>query len=160
MIKKIFHVIWTIIFGVIWSVLLGLLFQQAFRLVYNINILSPRTYQIFNTYWNNGGVIKPNDLFMFFCLLLYIPICIYGWFVINKIKFANLIMVPLNWLANLGINQNISNVNIKNLKIEEKKTIDQIVKERIELENKKIEHKDSAEFRKKIVKKLEEEQNK
>ena len=69
-------------------------------------------------------------------------------------------MVPLNWLANLGINQNISNVNIKNLKIEEKKTIDQIVKERIELENKKIEHKDSAEFRKKIVKKLEEEQNK
>ena len=120
MIKKIFHIIWTIIFGVIWSVLLGLLFQQAFRLVYNINILSPRTYQIFNTYWNNGGVIKPNDLFMFFCLLLYIPICIYGWFWIccckfNVISSCNICIYYIEFINNkCFIQYSLQNQNYKN----------------------------------------------
>jgi hypothetical protein len=48
-------------------------------------------------------------------------------------------------------------VNIKNLKIEEKKTLEQIVQERLEVENKKVKTPDSADFRQKIVEKLEEE---
>ena len=46
-------------------------------------------------------------------------------------------------------------VNIKNLKIEEKKTIEQLVQERIELENKKNPKTDTAQFRKEIVEKIE-----
>ena len=70
----------------------------------------------------------------------------------------NLITKPVNWLANLGMDKysgGMPEVNIKNLKIEEKKTIEQLVQERIELENKKNPKTDTAQFRKEIVEKIE-----
>ena len=74
----------------------------------------------------------------------------------------NLIMKPLSWFANRGLDKysgGMPEVNIKNLKIEEKKTIEQLVQERIELENKKNPQANSAEFRKEIVEKIENEIN-
>ena len=72
-------------------------------------------------------------------------------------------MKPLNWLANRGLDKysgGMPEVNIKNLKIEEKKTLEQLVQERIELENKKNPQKtDSSEFRKESVEKIENEIN-
>ena len=68
----------------------------------------------------------------------------------------------MNLIANRGLDKysgGMPEVNIKNLKIEEKKTLDQLVKERIELENKKNPLADAAEFRKEIVEKIENEIN-
>ena len=72
----------------------------------------------------------------------------------------NLILTPLNWLSNLGLNSDgMKEINIKNLKIEDKKTIDQLVQERIEMENKKSEQLNTSDFRKKIVEQLEKDTN-
>ena len=75
----------------------------------------------------------------------------------------SLLTKPLNWLANLGSDKyKIKNVNIKNLKIEEKKTIEQVIQERLEEENKKNKQNspgDAGNFRKKIIEKIKEGQN-
>lgn len=159
MVKKIFHYICVVIAGGLWSLLLGLMFQQLFYGVYNINLLNPRTYHIFSAFWNNGGVLHGKDILMLGSLLLYLPLCIYGWKKISHYQFMRLITVPLNKIANAGLdNYQAPDINIKNLKIEEKKTLEQLVKERLDKENKKNQkqNQESSDFRKKIIEQIEE----
>ena len=75
-----------------------------------------------------------------------------------------LLTVPLNWLANLGSDKlKVKNVNIKNLVVEEKKTIDQLVQERLDKERKKQQNSEknssSEDFRKRIIEKIDAEKN-
>ena len=158
MIKKLFHFICVIITGVLWSVLLGFIFQQLFFWVYNINLLDGRTYRIFYAFWNKGGVLHGKDVLMLCSLLLYLPFCLYGWYKLYHFKFMQLITIPLSKIANAGLNgYRAPDVNIKNLKIEEKKTLEQLVKERLDIENKKnpAQKHGATDFRKKIIEQIE-----
>jgi hypothetical protein len=75
-------------------------------------------------------------------------------------QFAPLITTPLGWIASLGIGEYKAPViNIKNLKVEEKKTLEQVVQERIDIEKKKNPQPDSGKFRQDIIEKIEEEKN-
>ncbi|MBR1601190.1 MAG: hypothetical protein IJ677_06375 [Alphaproteobacteria bacterium] len=159
MIKKFFHYVCVLIFGILWSSILGVVFQQLFFWVYNINLLNPQTYQIFADFWNSGGVLAGKDVLMILSLQLYLPICFYGWYKLYHYKFMRLITVPLNKIVNSGLDDyRAPDVNIKNLKIEEKKTLEQVVQERLEAEKKKSQtnKRDSADFRKKIIEQIEE----
>lgn len=159
MIKKIFHYICVAVSGVLWSVVLWLLFQQLFYLVYKVDLLNPKTYKAFSVFWNSGGVLHGIDLLMIFSLFLYLPICFYGWRKLAHYKFMRLITVPLNKIANSGLdNYRAPDINIKNLKVEEKKTLEQIVQERLEKEKKKNpeQNSGSSNFRKIIIDKIEE----
>lgn len=163
MIKKIFHYLCVLIAGALFSALLLLIYQQLFLLCYQINLLAPQTYASISNYWNDGGVIHTGDIFMLLGIISYFPIVFWIWRRLAKYQYMNLIMKPLSWISNRGLDKysaGMPEVNIKNLKIEEKKTIEQLVQERIELENKKNPQKaDSAEFRKEIVEKIENEIN-
>jgi len=158
MIKKMFHYICVISAGIIWSIALGLIFQQLFFWVYNINLLNPQTYKIFYAFWNGGGVLRGKDVVMLCSLLLFLPVCIYGWYKLWSYKYMRLITVPLNKIFNSGFeNYRAPDINIKNLKVEEKKTLEQIIDERLEKEKKKNQSQqaDSADFRKKIIEQIE-----
>ncbi len=162
MVKKSLHYLCVLIAGALWSAALLLLYWQVFLFCYQINILSLHTYASIRNYWNDGGVLKSSDIFMLLGIFSYLPIVLLGWRVLAKYKYMNLIMKPLSWFANRGLDKysgGMPEVNIKNLKIEEKKTIEQLVQERIELENKKNPQANSAEFRKEIVEKIENEIN-
>ncbi len=162
MIKKSMHYLCVLIAGACWSSLLLWLYRFIFLSVYQIDILSPYTYAMIANYWNGGGVLKSGDIFMLLGFFSYFPIVSLGWYYLAKYSYLNLVMKPLNWLANRGLDKysgGMPEVNIKNLKIEEKKTLEQLVQERIELENKKNPLTDSAEFRKEIVEKIENEIN-
>lgn len=157
MIKKILHYACALTAGVLWSALLALLFQQVFLLVYRADILDLRTYKIFSEYWNGGGVLRGKDVMMICCLFLYFPLCVFGWFKLWHYKYLQLVTVPLNKIFNHGLdNYRAPDVNIKNLKVEEKKTLDQIVQERLETEQKKFqeENASSGNFRQKIIDQL------
>lgn len=159
MIKKTLHYICVAVFGALWSILLGFVFQQLFFMVYNVNLLQPETYKILHRFWNSGGVLHGKDILMWGSLLLYLPICFYGWRKLWDYKFMRLITVPLNKIANAGLEgYRAPDVNIKNLKVEEKKTLEQIVKERLEKEKKKTQgqNAESMDFRKKIIEQIEE----
>lgn len=160
MIKKTFHLLCVLVAGLLMSILLAILYQQCFWYFFAINLFSPQTYIMFSTFWNNGGVLKSGDVFLLLGFFSYLPLCLFGWYKLNKYKYVNLILTPLNWLSNLGLNSDgMKEINIKNLKIEDKKTIDQLVQERIEMENKKSEQLNTSDFRKKIVEQLEKDTN-
>ncbi len=163
MIKKIFHFLCFIAAGAGWTALLGFIYKIGFAYFYHIDILSPQTYKIFSVYWNSGGVLRQKDLLMMLLMFLYFPLCFFGWYKFYYFKFTTLVTKPLNWLANLGSSKyQVKDVNIKNLKIEEKKSIDQIVQERLEKEKKKNEQNSSGnagDFRQKIIKKINESKN-
>ena len=160
MIKKIFHYICVVVFGILWSAVLGALFMLLFYYECKSGFVDFSKYQNFSEYWSvKGGALYGNDFLMIFSMLLYFPLCIYGWFKLAHYKFMRLITVPLNKIANSGLdNYRPPDVNIKNLKVEEKKTLEQIVQERLEKEKKKnpTQNAGSSDFRKIIIDKIEE----
>ena len=157
MIKKIFHLLCCILVGLLWSCILGAVFWQILRVFFHIDMLSIKTYSVMSDYWNNGGIFRGKDLLIFFIIFLYFPLCLYGWNKIRKYKFSNLIIVPLNWFFNRGLdNYHTPEVNIKNLKIEEKKSLEQVVGERLETEKKKLKRASTGDLRKEIIKRIEE----
>src|SRR5574344_1231741 len=134
MIKKIFHLVFAILFCALFSAFLGLLYMYIFWYTYHIDIASAKTYQMFSNFWNHGGIIKGKDFTMLLLLFSYIPFCLFMWYKIFHYKFLNLFLVPIVWLQNRALkNYKVNDVNIKNLALEEKKTIEQLVQERIEI---------------------------
>lgn len=160
MIKKTFHYLFFILFGILWSGVLGLIYQQIFRFIYHVDVLSPVFYYRIAEFWNNGGIISSKDFTMLLLLFSYVPVFGYGLYKLYHFKFMNLVLIPLNGIANLGMKKyqkGAPTINIKNLKVEEKKTLEQIVQERIEAETKKNPQQDTAAFRQKIIEKITEE---
>lgn len=159
MIKKTFHLLFALLFCAVLAVALGLAYYWLFLTVYDTNILAPRTYKMIADYWNRGGIIKGGDALMLLCLFSYLPLFLFGCWKIFHFKFIKLLTVPLNWLCNRGLSKyagGMPSVNIKNLKVEEKKTIEQVVQERLEAENKKHEEQQQSEdVRKRVIDEIE-----
>lgn len=158
MIKKTFHFICFIVATVLFSVLAALVYRQIFWYVAGIDIFSPATYKLLSDFWNRGGILKTKDVFFIISVISYIPLISFVAYKLYKFKYMKLLLVPLEYIANRGIEKHkelMKDVNIKNLKIEEKKTIEQLVQERIEIENKKKEDTETNNFRKKLNEKIE-----
>ena len=157
MIKKLFHIICVLFFGIISCVLLWLLYTLIFALIYHVDLLSWKTYARISGYWNSGGVLSAGDTFMMVLLFTYIPLCLFIFYKYSKYKFINLIIKPFEWWQNRTLrNYREVSVNIKNLKIEDKKTIEQVVQERLEKEQKKIKQPNKDDLRKNIIEKINE----
>lgn len=156
MIKKLFHIVFAIIFCAAFTVLVMTAFYFAYMHFYRINIIIPKTYHNIAKYWNSGATLTGNDLLMLFGIFCIIPINLLGWWAIYHMKYANLWFGPLAWLGSMGTKDyEAPDVNIKNLKVEEKKTIDQIVNERLELEKKKTPNLEVGHFRQDIIEQIE-----
>lgn len=162
--KNFLHFICFIVASAGWAALLALIYRKGFLLFYHLDIFSPKLHHDFLSYWNSGGALDARDLMMFVFILLYIPFCFLVWYKLYRFKFMKIITVPLNWLANLGSDKlKVKDVNIKNLAIEEKKTIEQLVQERLDIERKKQQNSQkssSKDFRKLIIEKIDAEKNK
>lgn len=158
MIKKLLHFICFLVAGLLWSILLLVVARELCMLINRIDIFSPLTYHRLSAYWNGGGVLHAKDILMIFGMSLYVPICLYGLYKLYHYQYMRLLTVPLNFLANLGIGDyRAPDVNIKNLKVEEKKSIEQIVQERLDLEKRKNQqNSDTTDFRQQIIKEIEE----
>lgn len=155
MIKKILHILCVLLFGSALCCLLWVMYTLIFSLFYGINIMSAQTYQRFSSFWNGGGVLDARDTFMVILLFSYLPICLLIFYFLSKFKFLRLIIAPYEWLQNRTLrNYHEVSVNIKNLKVEDKKTIEQIVQERLEKERGKVKQANKEELRKNIIEKI------
>lgn len=137
--KKLLHLICVIVFGSVLTGCFFLLVRKIFLLIYHLDLLDIQTYQIFSQFWNEGGVLRIKELSTLALIVLIAVLCLYCWKKLYNFRFIKILSVPLNWFFNHGLDNygGMVAVNIKNLKIEEKKTIEQIVQERLELERKK-----------------------
>ena len=155
MIKNFFHILCVLAFGGILCLLLWLLYTVLFAFIYKIDLLSPQTYIRISRFWNSGGVLSWKDTFMMLALGTYFPLCMFVFYRLSSYKFINLIIKPFEWWQNRTLrNYKEVSVNIKNLKVEDKKTIEQVVQERLEAEKKKVKQPDKDELRKNIIEKI------
>lgn len=155
MIKKLLHILCVIFFGSVLCALLWVLYVLIFSLVYGVNLVDMQTYQRISQFWNAGGILSWSDTFMILVLVSYLPLCLLIYYRLNKYKFLNLLIKPFEWWQNRTLrNYREVSVNIKNLKIEDKKTIEQVVQERLEKEKKKIKQPNKDELRKNIIEKI------
>ena len=157
MIKTVLHYVCFVIAGILWIIFLALILKLAMLIFFKIDPFSPATYSGIINFWNNGGVLTGKDVLMFLICLLCLPLCFYGIRKLYKYQYIRLITTPLNKIMNHGLNDYVApEVNIKNLKIEEKKTLEQAVQERLAEEKKKNKQAANAgEFRKNIIEKIE-----
>ncbi|MBR3676648.1 MAG: hypothetical protein IKN71_05905 [Alphaproteobacteria bacterium] len=159
MIKKFFHLVCVIIACCGWCALLIGIVQAVIMLAYHTTPLA--FYHSFTRFWNNGNALHGKDLGIVLMVIAFVPLCIYGWYKLYYFKYLKLLTVPLNKFFNSGYNNYVApEVNIKNLKIEEKKTLEQIVQERLDKEKKKTQSQSSTDFRKQIIEKINESKNK
>lgn len=158
MIKKFFHYLCFAIASVLWMGLVAIVLHFVMLFIFSVDPLSPETYAGLADYWNSGGVLKGKDILMILTIIAYFPICCFGCFKLYHYKYMKLLTVPLNKILNHGLDGYVApDVNIKNLKVEEKKTLEQIVQERLDEEKKKNQQPSSAaDFRKNIIEQINE----
>lgn len=158
MMKKFLHFLCFAVASAIWMFVLAMVLRLGMVFTFGVDPLAPETYTGFIGYWNSDAVLKGKDILMLLIIIAFFPICSLGCFKLYHYKYMRLLTVPLNKIFNYGLDgYSAPDVNIKNLKIEEKKTLEQIVRERLNEEKKKNQQTNSAtEFRKSIIEKISE----
>lgn len=155
MIKKFFHYLCVVVAVALWAALLVGIIHLMVMYVYHTNPII--FYQSLSRFWNQGHILQGQDLGIVVVILLMVPLFLYGCYLLYYFRYMKLLTVPLNKIFNSGFDGYVApDVNIKNLKIEEKKTLDQFIKERLDTEKKKISNGGATDFRKEIIEKIQE----
>lgn len=153
MIKSFFHYICVLIAGALWA---SFLVGAVYLIILSIYHVTPQTFfHGLARFWNQGNVLRGRDLIVLAMVILSLPLCFYGWYKLYHFKYIKLLTVPLNKILNGKYDNYVApDVNIKNLKIEEKKTLDQFIQERLDIEKKKRNTENNADFRREIIEKI------
>lgn len=155
MIKKFFHYLCVIVAWALWAALLAGAVHLMVMFVYHTNPII--FYRSLSLFWNQGYILQGKDLAIVVLILLMIPLFLYGCYRLYGFQYMKLLTVPLNKFFNSGLEGYVApDVNIKNLKIEEKKSLDQFIQERLDKEKKKVAGSNAADFRKGIIEKIQE----
>lgn len=111
---------WAIV-GVIWSYFYLLMTMILFKSVWGFNYMSRRSWNVISTFWEQGGRIKSgNDYLFVICLLLLIPLWIWGWKKLYKTNYVALLLIPVLWYQNRSAKKymkSMSRIKIHNIGI-------------------------------------------
>lgn len=82
--------------GVFWTYAYILLSQAGFVHLWHFDYLSSADWQQISYFWQGGGTIRQGKDYLFlFSLLMIAPIWLIGWKIFYKIKYLELLMLPL-----------------------------------------------------------------
>jgi hypothetical protein len=96
--KKLFKFLKWIITGAVWTYIYLSGTLILFRSVWGFNYLSQKSWQILSSYWNSGGSISTGkDYLLVLCLIVLIPLWIWGWKKLYKANYVALLLAPLLW---------------------------------------------------------------
>ena len=99
--KKFLALIKFSVIGVIWSYIYLCCTLLIFKFFWDFNYLSRNNWRIISTFWNEGGKIRTGSDFAFIlCLLLLIPLWIWGWKKLYKANILQLLLNPVFWFQN------------------------------------------------------------
>ncbi|MBQ7303380.1 MAG: hypothetical protein IJW75_00475 [Alphaproteobacteria bacterium] len=157
MIKKIARAVKHVILWFVWTVLFINLSRIIIYYIWKFNILSLKQWKMIKQYWDNNGVISGfSDISFFIALILVFVIWFIGMRKVNKIKYGQLLLKPIEYFANKEIKkyENIdTHVVIKNISVGEKISIEDVIKDRINQE-KANSVKGAEELRKNVIEKI------
>ena len=117
--KKISKFIKWILIGAIWSYVYLLSTLLLFKKAWGFNYLSRSSWNIISDFWSAGGRIKTGKDYLFIiCLILLVPLWLWGWKKLNKINMLSLFLAPVLWYQNKKANaymDGMSRIKIRNI---------------------------------------------
>ena len=119
--KKILAFIKLAIIGVVWSYAYLCGTVLLFKSVWDFNYLSASNWRVISAFWNEGGRIRSGSDYLFvICLLLLIPLWLWGWRKLYKMSWVQLFILPVTWYQKLEAKnylKSISRIKINNIGI-------------------------------------------
>ena len=157
MLKKIIKIIRALFIGVIWTSALLYTARMLMIYIWKFDIFYAKQWSVVKRFWNSNGVIEgASDYTFFLSLLLILIVWIVGWIKLCRLNYAKLAIAPLNYIANRDLKkyeQINTHVVIKNIKVGEKLSVEDLIQERIKQEQ--INNvKESDEMRRNISEKI------
>jgi len=137
-----------------------------FRLIWNFELLDPKSYSMMADYWEKGGVFKTaKDYTLCFSIILLPIIWLFLSYKLYKYGLIRFLLLPVNKIyhyLSTPKNLEVEHVAIKHLG-EKNQTLDEVISERIKKENEKTAGGQSQtikNLRQQISSKIEENENK
>lgn len=157
MIKKLLRIIRFLFIAVIWTSIYGYLARWLLIKFWQFDILYRKQWIVVEGFWNNNGVIYGvSDYLLLVSMLILLLIWIYGCYKLNKINYGKKILSTIEKISNRGLKQyeeNVQHIVIKNLKVGEKMTVEDVIQDRIKQE-KTEKGQEASDLRKKISEKI------
>lgn len=111
---------WAIV-GIIWTYIYLFITMVLFKSTWGFNYMSRSSWGVISTFWEQGGRIKSGSDYLFvICLILLIPLWIWGWKKLYKANYVAILLVPLLWYQNRSANKymkSMSRIKIHNIGI-------------------------------------------
>ena len=157
MLKKIIKTIRALIIGIIWTSALLYVARLLMIYIWKFDIFYTKQWSVVKRFWNSNGVIEDaSDYAFFLSLLLILIVWLVGWIKLCRLDYAKLVVAPLNYIANRDLEkyeQIDTHVVIKNIKVGEKISVEDLIQERIKQEQ-TDNVKESDEMRRNISEKI------
>lgn len=124
MLKKTLRLIRNLIIGTIWTYLFMVLANLVLFYLWNFNLFSAHSWKTIGYFWEAGGVIKKAKDYLFLFMLLCVPwFWIWGWRLLTRVNYLNILLFPVNAYNRYIINKyghDSSRIILKNLKSSQK----------------------------------------
>ena len=158
MIKKLGTFLRFLFIFVFWSVSWLLLMRRVMIHFWNFDFLSYTHWKMIASFWDANGTIRGTSDYMFFITLLAVIVV---WYVFLKkllrVQYGKLCLRPFEYIFKKQIQKmegGSKHIALKNLVVGEKKTLDDLIEEKIKAEDSKQSQKESQNLRDNIAKKI------
>lgn len=96
--KKLLAFIKWITIGVVWSYVYLYGTLLLFKSLWGFNYLSRSSWGVISSFWEQGGKIRTGSDYLFvICIILIIPLWIWGWRKLYKANILALLLAPILW---------------------------------------------------------------
>lgn len=158
MFKKLLKFLRFLLIGAVWSVGFGYVVRMLVVKLWKFDVFYKKQWEVIAQFWeNNGVIVGASDYMLFVVLLLSLGVWIWGWRRLVKVDYISIILWPLKYISDKQVEkyQNSGKrVVFKNMGIAEKKTIEDVIEERIKQESGEKSVKESEQLRKNISEKI------
>lgn len=157
MIKNILKFIrfWAI--GFMWTGIYGYLVRLFLIKFWQFDILYRKQWIVIKGFWNSNGVIHGvSDYLLLVSMFILLLIWGWGWYRLYKINYGKKLVGFVNYISGRGLKkyeESAEHVVIKNLKVGEKLTVEDVIQDRIKQE-KTEKSQEAGDLRKKVSEKI------
>jgi hypothetical protein len=110
--KKLFAFSRWLLIGALWSYVYLLSTLLLFKSVWGFNYLSQSSWNLISKFWSAGGKIYSTSDYLFvLCLILLIPVWIWGWKKLYKTSFIGILLSPILWYQKREANNTLKKMS-------------------------------------------------
>lgn len=157
MLKKIAKTVRALLIVCVWTCVLLYVARWLMICIWKFDIFYAKQWGVVKGFWNSNGVIVgASDYTFFLSLLLIFVIWVVGCVKLCRLDYVKLAMAPLHYISNYDIKKyerEDTHVVIKNIKVGEKLSVEDLIQERIKQEQTQN-VKESDEMRRNISEKI------